>query len=369
MKIVVATTTGFHLRHCVHQLDARGHDVTFLSYLPAWKTLGYGIENRSTYSLFWRLQPYTSIALWRGGGARIKKIREDLLEKTDKAIAKVLPSCDVFIGLSSVTVESARAARDRYGATVIIERGSSHVLEQARLASKEKPLSDLYIQRELASYDQADYVVVPSRFAEKTFLAEGINKNRIQVINLGVDTKNFSMSQQPPAMPVKALFVGQWSYRKGADLMSAAIERCPELDLTHIGLCVDEPLPRHSRFRTLGYQNHSNLQELMQKFHLLLLPSREDGFGMVMTEALASGLRIVASDTTGAPDLEDAVGMQHVKVFESGSLSGFVNAIRDQIQSIENDPIHYRPRDSDIEKLSWAKYGDRYENFLRKLEG
>ncbi len=37
---------------------------------------------------------------------------------------------------------------------------------------------------------------------------------------------------------------------------------------------------------------------------LLVLPSREDGFGVVVAQALSCGLPVLCSDRTGGPDLK-----------------------------------------------------------------
>ena len=364
MKIVVATSTAFHLRYLAVQLLDRGHDMTFISYLPRFKTVSYGLPASATRSLFMRLQPGASLALLRGGGQRLHAIREHMLLATDRAIARSVPPCDVFIGLSAVTVASAEAARKRHGATVIIERGSAHVEAQQRLLGGR--LSRFYMDRELASYAVADRIVVPSAFAYQSFLAEGVSADRLATIPLGVDVDRFHPAADAPTLPVKMLFVGAWSRQKGADLLVEAVAAIPGVHLTHVGKRVDVPFPDDSRFTSLGYLDHAALSREMTNHHLLVLPSRQDGFGMVMTEALAAGLRVVASDATGGPDLATLLP-RHVTVCPAGSASALTSALRHAITAIESDPVHFRPQAGEIDQLSWHRYGDRYAAFLQSL--
>jgi glycosyltransferase involved in cell wall biosynthesis len=370
MRIVVATTTAFHLRYLATELLGAGEEVTFCSYLPRWKTRQYGLPDNRTRSMFFKLQPSASLALWRGGGRRLRALREKLLASADRAAAEILPPCDVFIGLSSMAIESARRARNLYGAHIIIERGSSHVLEQERILAEAggTQLSDNYVRRELASYSEADTVVVPSKFAARSFLDRGFPAERLKVIMLGADTAKFTPSAIAPPHPVRALFVGQWSRRKGADLLAAALQAIPGLQLTHVGLQLDVEFPEHAGFRSLGYLSHEALREVLSQHHLLVLPSREDGFGMVMTEALAAGLRVVASTATGGPDLAETIGPQFVRTFVAGSLDALVGALQGQVSEIENNPAGYRPTAEETAMLSWRAYGERYRNMLASLE-
>ncbi len=370
MKIVIAASTAFHLRHLAVELDRLGVEVEFHSYLPRWKTRRYGLADRITVSHFLPLLPWSALALLRGFEPWLRWVREGLFAKVDRRIAVTMGAADVFVGLSAIAVESAAKARDG-GALVLIERGSTHIAMQRRtaVAGGFAPPSPVYFARELASYEAADKIIVLSRFALNSFLAEDVSIERLETTMLGVDTDQFTPDDHVSAGPVKAIFVGGWSSRKGADWFGPLLEAVPSMTLTHAGTQVDLPFPVHPRFTTLGHLPTARLAEALRQHDLLLFPSRDDGFGMVLAEALASGLRVVASDACAAPDLAEIVGEEFVTVVPSDDFAGFVVAIEQQIAAIRNAPSSRSVPGVQIESLSWQGYGQRYHAMLQRLLG
>lgn len=368
MRVVIAASTAFHLRHLAAEFSRRGWEVEFHSYLPAWKVESYGIPKACIRSHFIRLLPTSALALLRIGGRRLVPLREALFARVDRRIAATMGECDVFIGLSSVAVASAARARAQ-GALVLIERGISHILTQRdiALAAGIEPPSTIYQERELASYAAADKLVLLSEFARRSFIAQGEDPARIEVVPLGVDLSRFSAPEQPPALPVRALMVGAWSLRKGSDLIGPLLARIPELTITHAGIALDLPFPESDRFRRLGHLDHVALAEQMRQHHLLIFPSRDDGFGMVMAEALASGMRVVASDASAGPDLAAIVGANFVSVVPAGDLDALADAVRAQLGAIAADPARLAAPTAAVAALSWQGYADRYEALVRRL--
>lgn len=368
MKIAFATSTAFHLRHLARELLALGHQVEFHSYLPKSKTRSYGLPDSACVSHFWRLLPWSALALIRGGGKARSRIREGLFARVDRAIARQLGDADVLIGLSAVAVESARVASAK-GQLVVIERGLTHIITQQAVAeaSGGSAPSALYVERELASYACADVVVVLSRHAADSFLAQGFPAERLETVPLGVDTTLFHPAPAPPPLPVRAIFVGGWSRRKGCDLFEPLLNAIPELQLVHVGLQDGLDFPQNPRFTSLGYRTPGQLAEELRQHHLFLFPSRDDGFGMVLAEALASGLRVVSSTASGGPDLARIVGQEHLALIAPGSLEELVAATRAQIAAIQADPARMALESQTINLLSWRGYGTRYAAMLERL--
>jgi hypothetical protein len=78
--------------------------------------------------------------------------------------------------MSGIYLEAARFAKQRYGATIWLERGSRHILSQdeilAAIPGAERP-SPLVMRRELAGYALADRVVIPSHHVGERFRRDG----------------------------------------------------------------------------------------------------------------------------------------------------------------------------------------------------
>lgn len=368
MKAIVATSTAFHLRHLAVALGRTGWEVEFHSYLPRSKTRSYGLRDDQVVSHFRALLPWSALALVRGGPRWLRRVRERLFALIDRRIARAIGPAEVFVGLSAVAVASAARARE-LGCLVLIERGSSHILTQqaTALASGGEEPSALYVERELASYAEADRIVVLSRFAARTFAEHGEAPDRLEIMPLGVDTTCFVAPPSQPEPPLRVLVAGVWSRRKGCDLIEPLLDQVPGITITHAGLTGDLPLPRHPRFRSIGYQTHAGMAAAMAEHHLLVFPSRDDGFGMVMAEALACGLRVVASETSGGPDLAAMVGAPWVSLVPSGDGPALAAAVREQAETFDRDPTGFAVPAEKISGLSWQAYGARYVAMLARL--
>ena len=371
MKTVIATTTRFHLQRLASEFSSLHEDISYFSYTPRFRMQRDGLDAAWAQSLFMPLLPISAFALMRSLPWQMQAV-ESMLMRTDDYLARHLPPCDIFIGLSSMAVRSAARARE-LGATVIIERGSRHVLSQTRLISVDggKPLSPVYIARELDSYAQADIITVPSEHAAESFIEEGFPRERIFVCPLGVDLRRFIPTPRP-AGPLRLLFVGGWSHQKGVDLLVKAIAQRPEWRLTHVGMQAGANFPHiTSQIVSLGYRNHTQLAQIMAEHHILVLPSRQDGFGRVLLEALAAGLPVVASRMTGGPDIRAVLeNPDWVEIVEPGDADDLLRGLDNMVtreKNIQTSEPRHRLTENDQKFFSWHSYARRYLAFLKQL--
>ncbi|TNJ40969.1 glycosyltransferase [Phaeobacter sp. B1627] len=369
MKVVIGTTTGFHLRRLAVEMNRAGVDLSYFSSMPRFRLRRDGLAAPWAVSLFPKLLPDSALALARQLPQPIQmRATERMLARVDEALARQMVPADIFIGLSSMAVRSAARARE-LGAKVIIERGSRHVLSQNDILVQggAKPLSQLYIERELASYDAADIVTVLSSHAAESFLEQGFPREKLFVCPLGVDLKAFMPSPRPTGR-LKLLFVGQWSLRKGVDTLVTAVRQRPDWKLTHVGSMADAPFPQGDQFQSLGHRDHGGLAEVMHTHHILVLPSREDGFGMVLLEALAAGRPVVASHMTGGPDIREMITtpdwVELVAPGDANDLLRGLEVMADREATLEGDKNRSLLEPADLDRLSWSGYAQRYMDFL-----
>jgi len=295
---------------------------------------------------------------------------EKMLAKTDLRLCKQLYPCRTFIGLSGMAVASARMASVSYGAQIIIDRGSQHVLTQRSLVSgaNSAVLTANYVERELASYESADYISIPSTGALNSFLANGFPRDKLFVNPYGVD---FDALKPTIRMPGEFTvgFLGNWSYQKGVDLLDSAIGRTRGVRLLHGGTVGDIPFPHRGNCLSLGHISRENLSKFFQQIDVLVLPSRQDGFGLVLLEALASGVPVIASDRTGGPDIRDAIKASGcvtiVGVETDEELRDALVQVRESARGAKNDLARSLLTKDDREYFSWRSYTLRYLDFIR----
>lgn len=170
----------------------------------------------------------------------------------------------------------------------------------------------------------------------------------------------------PPVTPagtgkLELMFVGSQLKLKGLDLLLAALAEgsdksagCPGWQLTVI-TADDDTEYRHmaaahglsSRITWLGPTPNHEVRMLMATADALILPSRYDGWGAVVNEALHAGARVIVSDECGASCLIQAEDIG--TVFQSESVAHLCNALKISFR-IGRLPIAHRKIIS-----SWAE--------------
>jgi alpha-maltose-1-phosphate synthase len=155
----------------------------------------------------------------------------------------------------------------------------------------------------------AQHIVVPSRFVQRT-LAEcpTCPDAAITVLPYGCPQPLAQPPERTAAGPLRVLFVGGLSQRKGlADLLDAVDLLGSSIQLTLIGRFVGgkcAPLQRAlSRHRWLGSQPRSAVLAEMRHHDVLVLPSLFEGLPLVIGEALAQGLPVIATPNAAAEEL------------------------------------------------------------------
>lgn len=136
--------------------------------------------------------------------------------------------------------------------------------------------------------------------------------------------------RRTPGAEPTFLFCGQMIARKGVDVLLAAFARLERGRLLLVGREAElpallAPLAAEVRAR-IGYAGFRAPEELPRTFaeaDVFILPSRYDGWGVVVNQALGAGLPILVSDRVGAGvDLvEDEVNGLHFAAEDAGALA------------------------------------------------
>ncbi|WP_087718002.1 glycosyltransferase family 4 protein [Salinicola salarius] len=191
------------------------------------------------------------------------------------------------------------------------------------------------------------HVIVTSVYTARRLADFAVPAEKIAVIEPGVELGQLA-SGDGSGTP-RLLCIATITPRKGQDLLVEALSGLTSLPwqcdligaLDRADAYVDEvrkAIDAHQlneRIRLLGSQPTDRLTEHYRQADLFVLPSHYEGYGMVITEALAHGLPVVT--TTGgalAHTLPDAAG---IKV-----PPGDVTALRDALKRMLEEPETYR---------------------------
>jgi glycosyltransferase involved in cell wall biosynthesis len=136
--------------------------------------------------------------------------------------------------------------------------------------------------------------------------------------------------------PVRFLFSGSLTKRKGADLLLRAfvalLREGVEAKLTILGSGpLDQPLRRAAAraggsVEFLGFRQWQELPDIYARSDVLCAPSRYDGWGLVVPEGLASGMPVIATDRMGAA--RELITKENGWLVRAGSVKDLVDAMR-----------------------------------------
>ena len=360
LRVAIASTGRFHVLDLARELAALGHEVRFYSYVPRKRAFQFGLPSDCHVGLLPFVAPL--VMLGRLAPRLAPRLRERLIHDIlDFITARLLRPCDVFIGMSGLYGATAARARTRYKAKIYLERGSRHVLSQRELLSGQPGAvaSDYIIRRELAGYRFADRIVVPSRHVAESFGRDPELAGKLFVNPYGVDLAMFPQREHAPhSEPKSVLFVGGWTYRKGADVLTEAIRSLNGVQVVHVGPPGDIPFPQDTEFHQIGSVPQHELAAHYAKAHVFAMASREEGLALVQVQALATGLPIVCTDRTGGADLGHTPALeQRITVVPHGDASALREALKEALATA-GTIADLSP--DDRASLSWRAYARRY---------
>ena len=369
MNIAIVTTGRFHVLDLARELTVLGHEVRFYSYVPRKRAEQFGLPRQCHRSLLPWVLPLLA-ARSKGPGAWSNYLDSLLQRAVDGLAARFMEPCDVFIGMSGLCVKSAQVARGKYGAKIFLERGSRHILSQKEILEaipgmNRPAVPEFNLRRELWGYDFADVISIPSRHVERSFLERGFPAEKLFRNPYGVDLTMFPPTPKSANKIPTLVFAGTWSLQKGCDVLAKAVEGRP-WRLIHVGAVADAPLPQLASFESLGFVPQSKLAGIYGQADVFVLPSRQDGFGMVLGQALACGLPLVCTDRTGGEDLaellEDPSWVTVIKADDPAALrAGIEQGLGRAGTQAGLRNIMGTARD----RLSWRAYAERYEQKLK----
>ncbi len=176
--------------------------------------------------------------------------------------------------------------------------------ERSRLPMPRRWLEQLPPTRQhvMEEYDLADLILVLSQKAAETFLAAGIEEERLFPLPRGTDILRFTPGRKPDHFA--AIFVGSLSKRKGVDLLLRTWHglALKNATLTLLGTVQKEIEPVLRQYagenvRVLGHV--PNTEDYLAASSVHIFPSTCEGSAKVTYDAAASGLAQITTREAG----------------------------------------------------------------------
>jgi len=216
---------------------------------------------------------------------------------------------------------------------------------------------------------KANAVLTVSEHQKKEILSCGISPKKIMVTNNPVDTELFKLPEKNTSKNKNMLFAGRLDHFKGASRCVLAFARIaasyPDWKLVIIGdgedyLLIMEFIKKNpllaSQIILKGQLSKTEISVEMRTAAFFVFPSRHESFGLVVAEALSSGLPVITTHKTAPPEF----------VTPACGLLVDPNNTEEIARAMEHLVHHYASYDPGaIRKIAKGRFS--FENFGKKL--
>ena len=164
--------------------------------------------------------------------------------------------------------------------------------------------------------------------------------DRVHVASPGVDP---AAPAEPSPDGARLLCVAAVTPRKGQDVLVEALSRCADLAWTCVCVGALDRVPSFAgrlqggRVQFVGTRADAALDASYAEADLLVLPSRAETYGMVVTEALAHGVPVLGTAVDGVPEALGAApdGTLPGRLVRPGDHDALAAALRDWLTDAE----------------------------------
>ncbi len=380
MRVLLASTARFHFVSAAVELKQRGmlggivtgllpsrifeprlSDELVVS-VPFWRTLNYAATGRVLESLERWLE-------WKSNDA------------VDRTAANYLDGCDALITMAG-TGREAGSAIQRQGGRFLVDRPVIHIRQQDQVLAEAyesagvpySPIDPAKIRQGEEEYLQADGILASSQLVARTLSSCGVDSAKVFVLPLGVDLSQYYPEGCPEQGSFTIGFAGAVTIQKGIHVLAEAIRKLADPTLRlwvagqvhHEGLPFLRALEECCRLEVLGPVSQDVLRRRFSESNAFVLPSVQDGFGMVVSQAMACGCPVIVSRNAGASEIVEN-GVSGL-LFDSGDSA----ALCEHLRTLKETPaIGHAFGQNALNTVrglgGWASYGDRLAGLLSAL--
>ena len=343
-----------------HMLNAKimemldGVHVHRFRYLPVtWQRLAYegGIVPRLKQNKWLALQiPFLFFFMFWSGLRLAKKYKVDVIHAH-----WVIPQGFIALLIKRFCSRSLRVMVTSHGTDLFF-------------------LNNAFLNRLKAQvFARADCVMVVSRVMRE-FCQKDLGVRRvIHVRSMGIDCKNVFLDRVNHAERSGFIFAGRLVEKKGVSYLLQAFARLVKEKPSEKLLVVGDGTDKKSLIglsKNLGLEENVTFQgaveteelaDLFNQTAVAVVPSVQEGFGLVAAEALACGCITLVSDLPAIQDVHDDVFLQ----FRQADVESLYQAL----VRVLNEPAEARRRSRLLQQkvirlFDWSRVADEYKNLM-----
>ncbi|WP_407341739.1 glycosyltransferase family 4 protein [Pengzhenrongella phosphoraccumulans] len=271
------------------------------------------------------IEPQVRVSTWTARGGRLTDLPDDVTQVGPRVPARLLreawrrvsfPPIEALVGTTEVFHGTNFVSPPTRHAREVV---TIHDLTYELLSGTVSSASLMYRELVPKALKRGALVVTPTHAIAAAVRAHyGLPAERVHVTPLGVDATWFAAAGSTPTwLSRRALphdyfvFVGALDPRKNLPRLLAAHQELRAADSGAPDLVLAGPAGRETRLaeqpgvHVTGWLEDDELRSLVAGSRALVLPSIDEGFGLPVLEALATGRPVVISDL---PVLREVTG-------------------------------------------------------------
>lgn len=353
MRIAISSTNPCHLYEMAVALTEQGSSVDYYSGYPAWKLGELGNSKLRVISRSFRtLVTYGMLRIPENIRPSDGRLFEWQDNKFDERVARAISKngADILHAMPGQSRETFRQCR-RKNILAVLNHASGPIRTQKAMVAAEFKRAGINVEtahrfnercesREQAEISLADFHCVASSIVKSQLAGEGVDPDRIFVVPYGADPVLFPKRHAAPTDRFRICFAGKLCLRKGIRTLLQSMEMAGEPDwiCNFYGGHSAETAPDFTTYTGAteialnGSVPRMALADALRGSSVLVLPSWEEAFGLVVAQALQSGVPCIVSDRVGAADL--------IRHRSNGSIfpAGDEEALLEELRFWENRP-------------------------------
>tara|TARA_B100000902_G_C27322403_1_gene925631 strand:+ start:3026 stop:4159 length:1134 start_codon:yes stop_codon:yes gene_type:complete len=372
-KINIVIGGTFHLPMLHRKLTDLGHDLKIYTSTPKFKFKNDELKKNIVFipmffQIIKKLYGY-NLSPW------MKQFDNFLF---DKITSLIMRRADILYGFAGCSLICGNKIK-KNGGKYYLDRACPHIEYQNNILIKESKKCDIrffsanskILKRCLSEYLKADKIITPSSYTQNTFLNRGFDKSKVCIAPLigKKEVHNLKIKKIDETDQITFAFIGENLLRKGLLYLLEAWKKLDKNDHKLIIRSNSLDIHHNSKIKNLLDQKgiiikeyYKDINDFYDEADVLCLPSIDEGFGMVVLEAMSNGVPSIISKNVGASDLIS--DKENGIIVNTGNTDDIYQAIN---YFINNKTEIYRYGVQAYNDLQNIMKEDLYKESLRKI--